>query len=206
MPTTEVDLYDRRFELLLGRWEQAKGLPSLGPKLRRVFLKFLQTLAFYLHCHERRTATPSEVLTIARLSNRLGLIKDSAQMVEDCVRRGVLERQHNGQLTLGHLTYQEFLTAGYLINRKNTHFIWRRFPEPWWQKTLQFYAARTEDLTSVLSEGLIAKDWDSMRIVESLIKFAPFTSKRILSRFRDMPTEARTPLSEDEIPAITDLE
>jgi hypothetical protein len=206
MPSTEVDLYDRRFELLLGRWEQAKGLPSLGPKLRRNYFKFLQTLAFFLHSRERRTATHNEVLSIAKISNRMGLACDYGEMVEDCVRRGVLERQHDGQLSLGHLTYQEFLAACWLIERKDTLFIWRHLPEPWWQKTWEFYASKTEDLTAVVNEGVARRDERSMGTLRGLLKLAPYTSKRALNRLEDAPFRVREPISEDDPLEISELE
>lgn len=205
MPSTEVDLYDRRFELLLGRWEQAKGLPSLGPKVRRNYLKFLQKLAFFLHSQEMRDATYHEVLGIAKITEKSGTHSYS-EMIEDCVRRGVLEKQNDGKFSLGHLTYQEYLTASWLVERNDTSFIWRRLPESWWQKTWEFYASKTEDITSVVVEGIGRQDERSMATIRKLLKFAPHTSKRALARLEESAFKERPPLSKDDAQALSDLE
>ena len=66
MPSTEWDLYDRRLDLLLGRWERAKGLLALSSRRRRRYRMFLATIAFELHRRERRSAVQHKVMEHAR--------------------------------------------------------------------------------------------------------------------------------------------
>src|SRR5258706_7850520 len=55
MPDTEIDLYKKRFELLLGRWERAKGIAPLSGTMRRRYLHFLRLIAFRMHKAETRS-------------------------------------------------------------------------------------------------------------------------------------------------------
>jgi predicted NACHT family NTPase len=187
LPSTEVDLYERRYELLLGRWDQAKGLVSLSPNVRRSYLRALDTLAFFLHQNERRTATVEEVTSMIKRFSFPGIHCTPTELVEDCVRRGVLERQHDGQFGLGHLTYQEYLAACWLQRRNDVAFIWTHLTEPWWRKVLEFYAAKTEDLTSLLKIGLSRSPTSATTgIVDGLVTLAPFTSKPVLKQLRTL--------------------
>src|SRR5262249_49026685 len=52
MPSTEVELYERRYDLLLGTWDQAKGIPTLSVELRKRYRRFLRDLAIFLHLNE----------------------------------------------------------------------------------------------------------------------------------------------------------
>jgi hypothetical protein len=82
-----------------------------------------------------------------------------------------------------------------LSERKEAQFIWSHLQSPWWRKTLQFYAARTEDLTAVIKEGLVAEyDGVKMRAVEELVTLAPYTSKSALERLRRKKRTEKGPL------------
>ena len=57
MPTTEVELYEDRFSLLLGKWERAKGAEPLSPRLRQRYWHLLMDLAILMHKQEKRMIT-----------------------------------------------------------------------------------------------------------------------------------------------------
>jgi hypothetical protein len=45
-----------------------------------------------------------------------------------------------GEYTLGHLSYQEFLTAQEIVNKQDPRFLINKFNESWWRQVLVFYA------------------------------------------------------------------
>ncbi len=184
MPSTEGELYERRFDLLLGRWDQAKGLIPLSPHVRKICLRFLEALSFFLHTRERRVATADEVRSIAKSTGRRAPYLAAVDLIDECVRRGVLERAEGGY-SLGHLTYQEYLTASFLKNRNETTLVWTKLTHPWWTKVLEFYCATTEDMTAVLRHGLQGSlDFATLQAVERLLPLAPFTSRSVVHQLR----------------------
>jgi len=106
-------------------------------------------------------------------------------MLEDCVRRGVLEQTPDGELSFGHLTYQEFLAAVYLIERNDRSIIWQHLSDAWWWQTLVFYASKIGDITGLVEKGLhrevTVKDLER---VEQLMKLAPYTDRAAADQLR----------------------
>jgi hypothetical protein len=194
MPSTEVDLYERRFELLLGRWDQAKGIQPLRTEIRKRYLHFLMAFAFYLHSKERRSATNSEAISFARNYYSEKFHGAPGAMVQDCVKRGLFEYEQGGSLSLGHLTYQEYLAAEWLSQHNPIHFIWSRMLTPWWNKTLEFYAASKLDITPLVRVGLKYRgEIPSSERMSELFKLAPLTSKALVTKFRGLSTGGSLP-------------
>jgi predicted NACHT family NTPase len=150
MPETEAELYQRRFELLLGRWETAKGIRSLIPAEIRRFWLFLSALAMHFQQEEVRAG---DYKTVSKFANRYRLPTlhaSAGEMIEDCIRRGVLEREGTGGITFGHLTYQEFMAAEWLSERNPVDFIVGLLNKSWWTKTVEFYATKKQDISPII--------------------------------------------------------
>ena len=188
MPTTELELYERRFELFLGKWERAKRLPPLSTALRNRYLHFLMETAFFLQTSERRTITTREAneIAIKYYSPKYHMKPDA--LVVDCIKRDVLELTEAGVLSFGHFTYQEYLAGEWLAHSNPATFIWQRIKSAWWKKTIEFYAARKMDITRVVAIG--CRERSSIQTMErilELVRLAPFTSKKVLHQFRTLP-------------------
>jgi hypothetical protein len=176
----------------LGRWEQAKGQLPLSPDARTAHLRFLQAVAYFLHSNEERTAKPDRVLAIARFFYERAGNVSPAELVEDCIRRDVLARDVEGSIGLGHLTYQEYLTACWLRDRNEAEFLWTRLRTPWWEKVLQFYAAETKDLTGVVKAGrTFSRNGLEVGIVRHLLQYAPYTSKSVVEQLEREPISSK---------------
>lgn len=178
MPSTEVDLYEARFDLLLGRWDRAKGILSLTPDMRRRYSHFLMRVAMRMHSQEKRVIARSKVLAIAQDCYDKNFHGTSDALIDDCIRRGVMEVETNSELSFGHLTYQEYLVAEWLKERDAIKEIWRHLEKDWWLRSLQFYAAKKQDITTLLIAAPEGKLTEKQRHrLAGLCDLAPLTEK-----------------------------
>ncbi len=180
MPTTELELYERRFELLLGKWDRAKGLPGLSYVELQQRFHFIMEMAFRTHVKQTRVFSLHDALEVADGFCK-GMEKATgAELVEDCVRRGVFLRDAHSCITFGHLTYQEFLTARYLAHHNCTEFICKVIDNIWWKVTLKMYATRMFDISRLLTDALKLRiEHRRLALLAGLLQFAPFTGERI---------------------------
>lgn len=185
MPSTELELYERRFELLLGRWEQAKGIQPLSLGLRKRYRHFLMSIAFRMHKDEKRSLSVKDAIAHAEDYYSQKYHTNAQGLVEDCLRRELFETSALPNVSFGHLSYQEYLAAEWLAEQNPTKFVWSRLLSPWWAKVLQFYASRKLDITPLVREGLhYAGESRSLERMLDLIKCAPLTSKAAVEAFR----------------------
>lgn len=189
MPTTEVELYEERFGLLLGRWDQAKGICPLTAAIRRRYWHFLMKLAFQVHNREERRFDRASAMIIATEYYDEIFHRQPDAMLADCVHRGIILEEPYGKLSFGHLTYQEFLAARFLAKINDyttTRMIVDLHKTPWWNKVIDFYAAQQGDISSVLAlisnEG--TRDINIHRIRQMLV-YAPLTPKRYRQPFEE---------------------
>jgi hypothetical protein len=178
MPSTEIELYEGRFDLLLGKWERAKGIQPLRPDLRRRYWRFITELAFETHARESRLIPFSDAVDAAANYYESNYHGAPSELVMDCVHRSIFELEPSGFVSFGHLTYQEYLVARRLVTENDLAFIWARLDRDWWMTTLRFYATIKQDITSLVRYGL---SQDSVKVMEyrrlhDLAKIAPWTN------------------------------
>jgi hypothetical protein len=186
LPKTETELYRGRFDLMLGRWEKAKGLAPLPGDVRDHYDHFLAALAMHFHQAERRTG---EYRTAVRIADRFRYqfaFHTGEKLVSDCIKRGLLQREPNDRISFGdHLTYQEFKAAEWLRMYNRADFVWDRLFDPWWAKALQFYAAMTKDLRSLIREAARYQlDLEAFHRIHELHEVAPLTGRTSLDLLR----------------------
>jgi hypothetical protein len=176
LPSTEIDLYDQRFELLLGKWEKAKGAIPLLSDLRKRYWLFLMKVAFANHLEGTRTISHERVIKFAESFFEKRYHGSAANLVKDCVHRGILAQELGTELSFGHLTYQEFLVAKHLASENSLDVILHRLENPWWRKTLEYFAALKGDLTSLSMYALSHRCRSKQRdIILELTRHARFT-------------------------------
>jgi hypothetical protein len=154
LPATEGELYASRLDLLLGRWEQAKGIPKLPRHVRRACHMFLVQLAAAVHQSQKRACTTAKATGIANTYCDRTYYRKAEALVEDCVHRGLLEYDSAGRLYLGHLTYQEHLTAEWMVSFCTPGSVWEYAHDPWWRKPIEFYCEMKADITELVGYGL----------------------------------------------------
>jgi hypothetical protein len=153
-PRTRADIYNQRLELLLERWDRARGIRrasvnDIGPKQR-----FLRQLAFRLHATRRRSFSRDDFEAVYQKAlGELGYkqITVSGLLSDLTVGSGILTEEETGTFTLGHLSFQEHLVGQYLAaaNVSVTRIV-GYLGDPWWKEPLLFYAAIHEDITSLV--------------------------------------------------------
>lgn len=181
MPATEAELYERRFELLLGKWDQVKGICRLNTDLVKRYWKFISELAFTMHQRELRVISVSEADEIARNYFSRTYHGNPNGMIRDCVHRGVLEYESLGGLSFGHLTYQEYLVARKIALDNDVGFVLKRIGSPWWKNVIRFYASYKDDISSLLRSALDSDcSLNVFKELEHLLEFAPWTDKYLI--------------------------
>ena len=185
MPTTELDLYAKRFELLLGRWERAKGINSLRRDLRDRYRHFLMHIAHDMHVREKRHSTEAAALTLAAADMDKHFHLTPLAMLQDCIQRGVLEVDDHGQLSFGHLTYQEYMCAEWLAFHNSVDEVLDVLEKSWWSKVCEFYASRKQDLTPLIELALQRRVSRSCgERLDTIAARSPLTSKSSIARLR----------------------
>jgi hypothetical protein len=176
LPITEAELYQRRFDLLLGQWAQAQGIEPLPVQERNRYMHFLAKMGYEAHRNQWRTFEYSWCTNMAK--TQLTGSKDpmAIGLITDCLERGLLEFELNGGLSFGHLTYQEFLAGFYLKWFNPVDYICAYLSDPWWTKALEFYAALIGDMNEVLRhiDGRIHRTIDT-ELLDRLASLARYT-------------------------------
>ncbi len=176
LPETEDELYSRRLELLLGQWDSAKGIARMPKKRREAYKLFLMTLAFDMHESNLREIAYSDAVTKSEPFYKEFRDSKSAMLV-DCISRGLLFRNENGDISFGHLTYQEHLSAMYLAKHNPVIDILNKLEDPWWTKTLQFYAMQMTSIDQLIRQAnkYSKFEGEKRRRLIDLIPYAPYT-------------------------------
>ena len=187
MPTTEVELYERRFELLLGKWDQAKGICPLSSDLSKRYWRFICELAFNMHERELRLISGTEATAIAENYFSERYHGEAAGLIADCVQRGILEYESLDGLSLGHLTYQEYLAARKLAFENDIALIRRKLGVAWWKNVIRFYVSFKEDISALVR---LTVDSDcTARIASELVELcelAPWTDPHLVDELSNL--------------------
>ena len=157
MPSTETELYERRFDLLLGKWDHAKALRHLNAELTKRYWRFISELAFYMHKREIRIVTMSDANDLASSFFLNDYHDEPSEMVRDCIYRGILEFESTGGLSFGHLTYQEYLVGRKIALDNDNDFLLSKICHRWWKNVARFYAMIKDDISSLIRFAIDSK-------------------------------------------------
>lgn len=172
LPETEVRLYADRMELLLGRFDEAKGAKRL--KSNRQALKDVAArVAFVLHSDRMRHANLPAVIQIAEdyaLSKSTKEIYRKA--VEELFRpcEVLVPMTDAGRIGFGHLRYQEYLAASYLSGHRDEDLV-ELGSDPWWRGVFVLLAKMYPDaewLVATLAERGLRPCLDTIKAVISV--------------------------------------
>jgi len=158
LPKRRVELYDECCDVILGYWDIAKGIAGeLQPRQKRAVL---QPLAYYLHRNGLREEKREKFIEL--LENELpkiGVSKDKAiALLEDIRDRcGILVETKLGYFGFSHLTFQEFLTARYILDNDLERFLVTHGRDKYWLEVILLYCGM-KDTTNLLNKILQEKD------------------------------------------------
>ena len=149
LPHSRVEVYHRRFELLLDRWDRVRRVLGRNSISKSDKYRFLSRLALSLHRRHARTFTRQ---------NAKDIWDDGFQRIyPTCTIDDVLSelRHANSVITyqganrysLGHLSYQEYLAAYAIASGQYVEFIVQRLDDSWWHHVALFYAGIAGDIS-----------------------------------------------------------
>ncbi|MBU0494065.1 MAG: SUMF1/EgtB/PvdO family nonheme iron enzyme [Chloroflexi bacterium] len=159
LPKRRVDLYAECVDVLLGHWDEAKGLAGrLSPGQKRAVL---QPLALAMHRAERRDISRADLVKyVARLLPAVGGQDSDAPGFLDEVRErsGLLVEAGLDLYAFTHLTYQEYLCARELVDQEaQRELLLEHVGDEWWQEVTLLYAGMT-DATAIVQALLAGQD------------------------------------------------
>ncbi len=151
LPERRVELYAEIFDVLLGHWQQAKGIVDrLTAAQKQTILRPLAEEMMTRKAREMETQKAIEVIT--PYLKQVGVTEtDIPGFLNDLQANssGLLLEKDAGIWSFAHLTFQEYLCAshwrrtGKPRNWDSTQ--WQTFiTDGWWHETLSFYAAQAD--------------------------------------------------------------
>ncbi len=141
IPANITELFKKFTEMMLGRWDQAKGLAQQYQSHLKDFL--LGRVAFAMHSEKTTRLSLSECRAIIdrELRDR-GHEADINSLFDEIVYRSGLIRVEGDELAFRHLLLQEFF-AGRAI--PSVEFLGSAVTDGWWTKAIVFYFGENPD-------------------------------------------------------------
>jgi len=146
LPKRRVDLYAECVDVLLGHWDEAKGLVGrLSPGEKRAVL---QPLALAMHRANRRDVPRRELETLigALLPKVGGESADAADFLDEVRERsGLLVELGLDRYAFSHQTFQEYLCARELVEDETGRgVLLEKAGDEWWQEVTLLYVGMAE--------------------------------------------------------------
>jgi len=188
LPETEVLLYRDRLKLLLGRFDESKGVNRLKSH-PEVLEDIAARVAFILHTRHLRHADKREIVEITQSQTWSDSTKKiyTLAVEELCHPCEVLvPMTDNEQIGFGHLRYQEHLAARYL-SVYGSEELAVFGTDPWWRGVFVLLAKMSlnaEWLIKTLSEGGLGNSLDTIKAITSV--YPPQERRRLMQLARSI--------------------
>lgn len=174
LPEKRVGLYEEIFKVLLGSFQEAKGLPKsvLDSQQKQEALEPLA--AYMMEAKTRETSLSNAIEKVTPYLKRTNFPTEQIDSFLFQLQQGsglIIEREVN-VWEFAHKTFQEFLCAMYWIKQEQvTHRKpqdWAIYlQDDWWAETIRLYAARV-DATSIAKACLELNSVESLALVVDL--------------------------------------
>lgn len=141
IPANITELFKKFTEMMLGRWDQSKGLSQQYQSHLKDFL--LCRIAFKMHTDKSTTMPLAECRAlIDRELRERGHEADMDILFDEIVYRSGLVRVDDSEVSFRHLLLQEFF-AGRAI--PSVEFLGSVVTDEWWAKAIVFYFGENPD-------------------------------------------------------------
>lgn len=150
LPDRRSELYEEAVEVLLGKWDEAKGMETEMVLAGRTLdagdrRSLLAPVAFWLHEKKRREIELDDLrkLLLPPFTALANKDKTAAAKAVDRFlnlineRSGLLIERGTGVYGFAHLTFQEYLTARVIVDREDLiDYTLKRLPDVWWREVI----------------------------------------------------------------------
>ncbi|MCP4265526.1 MAG: SUMF1/EgtB/PvdO family nonheme iron enzyme, partial [Candidatus Brocadiaceae bacterium] len=175
LPQRRVELYEECTNVLLEKWDMAKGLDTL--LTAREARQILQPLALWLHEEDERRSASMEDIKRA-LKDPLEKIGKSDIDTETLLknirdRSGIFMGYSESEYGFTHLSFQEYLSAEQIRNKNLTKKLLDNYGERWWREVILLsLALNNPSIIETFMEQLIptTKFLREISIVEDAIQ------------------------------------
>jgi len=149
LPERRSELYEEVVEALLGHWDEAKGLDQ-DMKLAGTTMdsgdrrSLLEPVAFWMHERNQREIERDDLRTLLLpvFKSMTGSDGQADKALDDFLRvvnerSGLLIERSIGIYSFAHHTFQEYLAARALADRKDAmEFTLKHLPDTWWREVI----------------------------------------------------------------------
>ncbi len=162
LPGRRVELYSEIAEVFLGKRQQARGITyELTPAQKQ---RVLEEMAYYMMRQRKREIPEAEAVQAIKKSVRrvMGAEEaDQPQAIESFLKMienssGLLVEREAGLYGFAHLTFQEYLAAVHVRDKKLERDLVQQVEDGWWHETIRLYAAQA-DATNIVKACLTRK-------------------------------------------------
>ena len=149
LPDRRAELYAEAVDVLLGKWEEAKGVQEVAIVAGQSFdagdrKLLLQSVALHMHESQRKEIDIDalclvlESLFAERVRDEhqvAATVERFLQVIEE--RTGLLVARGEGTYAFSHLTFQEYLAALAVADQQNyIEYSLQRSADPWWREVI----------------------------------------------------------------------
>jgi hypothetical protein len=116
-------------------------------------MAFLDRVALWLHGQHRRDFTSAEAAHLWQrgFKRRYPALSTDDLLFELRAVDNVVFREVQDRFSLGHLSYQEYLTARGIALGQHLEILVEHMSDPWWRQVAIFYAGFTGDISRLVN-------------------------------------------------------
>jgi len=192
LPESEIQLYEERMKLLMGKYDIFKRVSRLKSYQRHLEL-VSQKIACRLHSKRKRSDYIENLRDNAVFALKGKISKNAVstaieELIDPC--NILVPMTENGQYGFGHLQFQEYLTACELCSNRGIE-IGPLMYDPWWRGALVFFARMTDEIEFIISwlavEGNFTSAYGTLNAILSVRPTHERTGlKEIISKHFEM--------------------
>lgn len=171
IPASVTELYDRFFDMILGRWDKEKGIEVLFEY--HIKKSFLGELAYREFREKNRLEISSEdfELFLNSYAKRYGFtIEDFKNFTQEIERAGILDQR--GEVTFNHRSFLDYFAAFYLYENRGeldhlNELIVNTYFDSLWSEVAFFYVGLLRQIGQDLLEGIFSYENELMTVDSS---------------------------------------
>ncbi|MCK6560869.1 HEAT repeat domain-containing protein [bacterium] len=145
LPERRVDLYDECTQVLLGYWDEAKGIAGDLPPVKKRLT--LEPIAHKMQIQNSPELTRVEIEQILESElPKIGGTKDDTKDFVDEIRErsGLLVERGPDVFSFSHLTFQEYLSASHVCRNSKESLLLDHVNDDRWHEVILLYCGMTD--------------------------------------------------------------